>query len=86
MNRYSRIQSIVQQLTGDDTFRTFYTLYLMAESESDREILGNQFWKEVELLTIQEQQAIRAEFTRTFLRLPKLLEDLRLRVNAEKIA
>ena len=85
MNKYARIQSIVQQLTEDDTFRTFYTLYLMAESDKDRETLGEKFWNNVDHLSVQEQESTRAEFTRTFIRLPKLLEELYLKVNTEKI-
>ncbi|HLF63472.1 MAG TPA: hypothetical protein VI603_06960 [Saprospiraceae bacterium] len=85
MNKYSLIQNLVRRLTDDDTFRTFYTLYLMKESVEERDALGEHFWKDVDLLPQQEQRELRAEFTRSFLRLPKLLEELHERTSLEKI-
>ena len=76
MKKYSKISYIVERLTDDRTFRTFFTLYLMAESEEERQQLNDRFWQDAASLPTGEQQLLRAELTRCFLRLPALATEL----------
>ncbi len=55
MKKYTQIQDIVSRLTDHKTFRTFFTLYLMAESEEEQERLNDRFWKDAEGLSSAEQ-------------------------------
>lgn len=70
MKKYIQIQDIVNRLTDDKTFRTFFTLYLMAETDVERGVLNDRFWRDAAALSLPEQQLLRAELTRCFLRLP----------------
>lgn len=36
MKKYAYVQDVVSRLTDNKTFRTFFTLYLMAESAEER--------------------------------------------------
>jgi hypothetical protein len=80
MNRYIQVQDIVTRLTDDPAFRTFFTLYLMADTDAEREILDARFWKVAARLEPEEQKMLRAELSRTFLRLPILIDQLYNRV------
>ena len=72
MKKYAHVQDLLGRLTDDKTFRTFFTLYLMAESDEEREVLNERFWREASKLPASEQALLRAELTRCFLRLPIL--------------
>jgi len=76
MKKYAQIQDVVSRLTDHKTFRTFFTLYLMAESDVERRHINDRFWKDAETLPPAEQQLLRAELTRCFLRLPGMAADL----------
>ncbi len=76
MKKYANVQDLVGRLTDDKTFRTFFTLYLMAESDVERQLLNDRFWKDAEELTKAEQQLLQAELTRCFLRLPAMASEL----------
>lgn len=82
MNKYAQIQDIVSRLTDQKAFRTFFTLYLMAESDAERRHLNDRFWKDAETVPPAEQQLLRAELTRCFLRLPGMAADLIERATA----
>jgi hypothetical protein len=75
-------ENIVNRLTDDKTFRTFFTLYLMAESDAERSAFNERFWRDASALSLQEQQLLRAELTRCFLRLPGMVASLAERVSA----
>lgn len=79
MRQYILVQDIITRLTDDPVFRTFFTLYLMAESDSERQALDTRFWKDAAELEPEKQQLLRAEMSRTFLRLPVLVEQLHAR-------
>ncbi len=85
MKKSAQIQDIVSRLTDHKTFRTFFTLYLMAESEEERERINQRFWKDAEGLPTAEQQLLQAELTRCFLRLPGMTADLMERVLAPAV-
>ena len=76
VKRYALVQDVVNRLTDDPIFRTFFTLYLMAEGDAERDLLDERFWKEAGQLPESEQQLLRAELTRCFLRLPMLTNNL----------
>lgn len=76
MKKYALVQDVVYRLTEDKTFRTFFTLYLMAETESERQALNTRFWKDAANLPEQEQLLLRSELTRCFRQLPKLTGNL----------
>jgi hypothetical protein len=76
VKKYALVQNVVSRLTDDPVFRTFFTLYLMAEGDDERHRLDDRFWKEADQLPELEQQLMRAELTRCFLRLPMLANDL----------
>ena len=76
MNRYSKVHDIVSRLTDDPTLRTFFTLYLMAGSDKERQKLGQQFWKDVETLDETEQESLKVAFNRSFKQLLPLVNQL----------
>jgi len=82
MKKYAQIQDVVSRLTDQKAFRTFFTLYLMAESDAERQQLNDRFWRDAETLLPAEQQLLRAELTRCFLRLPGMAADLTERATA----
>ncbi|MBN8681912.1 MAG: hypothetical protein J0L99_04645 [Chitinophagales bacterium] len=76
MKKFANIYDLVCRLTDDRAFRAFFTAYLMTESEEERTALSNRFWQELALQNAAEQQLLRAEFTRCFLKLPGLAAEL----------
>ena len=86
VTKYALVQDVVSRLTDDPTFRTFFTLYLMAEGEAERNRLDERFWREADQLAEPEQQLLRAELTRCFLRLPMLANNLLERTSAAAAA
>lgn len=80
MTKHHIVYDLVTKLTTNASFRTFFVLYLMAESASHRKKIEQSFWKEVERLNIGQQQLMGAEFTRTFLQIPILLQQLKCKV------
>ena len=83
MKKYAQVQDIVGRLTDNKTFRTFFTLYLMAESAEERNALNERFWRDANTLSSAEMQLLKAEFTRCFLRLPEMAADLLGQISAK---
>lgn len=83
MKKYAQVQDIVSRLTDNKTFRTFFTLYLMAESAAERNTLNERFWADASGLHPTELQLLKAELTRCFLRLPEMTADLLHQVAAK---
>lgn len=86
MRKYKLVQDIVSKLTTNPAFKTFFTIYLMANSQVEKAKIEKDFWAELDKLPADEKQLMNAEFTRTFLQLPALAEDLRKRVQGDKLA
>jgi hypothetical protein len=80
MKKYAQIQKVVTHLTDDDALRTFFTLYLMAETTEERLRLNDRFHADASTLPPGDHQLLRAEITRCFLRLPAMAADLAERV------
>ena len=83
MKKYAYVQDVVSRLTDNKTFRTFFTLYLMAESAEERNTLNERFWKDANTLPSAEIQLLKAELTRCFLRLPEMASGLLGQVSAK---
>ncbi len=84
MNRYSKVHDIVSRLTDDPTLRTFFTLYLMAGSNKERQKLSDRFWKDTETLDETEQQTLKAAFNKSFKQLLPVVNELYDRVVASQ--
>lgn len=85
MNRYEIVQDIVNQLTVNPVFRTFFTLYLMADSEEERVALDARFWRDASELDDKQQQLLHAELARTFTKLPELINRLHEKVTVTMV-
>ncbi|WP_353481719.1 hypothetical protein [Haliscomenobacter sp.] len=83
MKKYVHVQDVVVRLTDNKTFRTFFTLYLMAETVEERQVLNDRFWRDANTLHFAEMQLLKAEFTRCFLRLPGMATDLLGQISAK---
>ncbi len=86
IEKYIWIQNLVSRLTGDPTFKTFFTIYLTAENEIERDVLNTRFWAEVDKLDLCQKQAIEAEFKQCFIKLPILSAQLADKVNYELLS
>ncbi len=80
LNKYARVREFVNRLTDDPTFSTFFTLYLMADTEAEKDVLTQKLWQEIATLSPAEQSLLRAEFTRCFLKLPSLASQLLVKI------
>jgi hypothetical protein len=67
---------MVSRLTDDPTLRTFFTLYLMAGSNKERQKLSQRFWKDTETLDEAEQQSLKEAFNRSFKQLLPMVNQL----------
>jgi hypothetical protein len=76
MKKYANVNDVVNRLTNNKTFRTFFTLYLMAETAEERKMLNDRFWRDAHELAPAELQLLKAELTRCFLKLPEMAADL----------
>ena len=76
MNKYSAVHNMVSRLTDDPTLRTFFTLYLMAESNKVRQKISQRFWKDVETLDKSEQESLKVAFNHSFKQLLPLVNQL----------
>jgi hypothetical protein len=83
MKKYAHVQDLVCRLTDNKTFRTFFTVYLMAETGEERKVLNERFWRDANTLPPAEMQLLKAEFTRCFLRLPEMATDLLEQISAK---
>lgn len=83
MTKHHLVHDIVSNLTDNASFRTFFTLYLMAGSIAQRRQIEQSFWKEVNRLSQEQQQVINEEFSQTFRRIPILLEQLKNKISSQ---
>lgn len=59
MRKYALVQDIVSRLTDNPAFRTFYTLYLMAETEEERKRIDQEFVRQAKTLSESEYHEFR---------------------------
>lgn len=86
MRKYALVQKMVNQLTDDPTFRTFFTLYLMAKNDVERQALNKQFWQDASELSEPELHALRASFADNFKKLVKITTELHERAVSKSLA
>ena len=87
MRKYSMVHDMVTRLTDNAALRTFFTLYLMARSSEERQVLSKQFWQDAETLQDAERQAFKDAFARSFKQLLPLVNQLHEKIlTASKMA
>jgi hypothetical protein len=84
MRKYSMVHDVVTRLTDDPTLRTFFTVYLMARSDEERQALGKKFWQDAEILDEVGRQVLKDAFNRSFEQLLPLANQLYDKVVAAK--
>ena len=84
MNKYAIVCDVVNRFTDDPTLRTFFSLYLMSNSDDERRALNERLWQDAERFNEAEQNALREELAKSFARLPELVEQLYQKVMAAK--
>ncbi|MCY7327066.1 MAG: hypothetical protein LH618_00795 [Saprospiraceae bacterium] len=82
MNKYDQVYEMVTRFTDSPTLRVFFTLYLMASSEIERQTLNERLWVEVGQLAESEQKAIKIAMDLSFDRLPAMVRELHDKVIA----
>ncbi len=82
MNKYNSVYDIVTQFTDSPTLRVFFTLYLMASSDEERQILNDRLWLDAKQLGEQELETLRKEMDKSFERLPEMVHELHEKVIA----
>lgn len=80
------VREVVGRLTDHAAFQYFYFEFLMAENEAARAALGQKFMERIENAPKDEQADLRAEWSRCFLRLPKMVKDLHQRAGGAMVA
>lgn len=86
LTKHQIVHDLVARLTSNPSFRTFFILYLMAEKDVERMQIEQFFWKEIDQLSDEDRQLINAEFTRTFLQIPILLEQIQQKIQGRRMA
>ncbi len=80
LSKYTYVNDLVNRLTENKSLRTFYTLYLMAETDEVRLKL-NQSFKEASLsLEGEALNNFKKDFTDSFKNIMPLVKDLNNRV------
>jgi hypothetical protein len=80
MKNYEIIQDVVTRLTTNRILRTFFTIYLMAETDEEKSVISARFRNDANALDTQSRTILFSEFTNSFRKLPELLGDLLERV------
>lgn len=76
MIKYKNVYQIVEKLTNNAVLRTFFIIYLMNEG-ANRVAIENQFWKDMDALSISEKDILTDEFRQSFFKLPHLIKEIR---------
>lgn len=82
MRKYSAVHHMVTRLTEDPILRTFFTLYLMATSEQERQTISQQFWQEAKTLSEPDYKELQGAFTHSLKQLLPLVNQLHEKVIA----
>jgi hypothetical protein len=83
MKNYEIIQDVVTRLTTNRILRTFFTVYLMAESEEEKSIISARFRKDASKLDVLNRTELFNEFAISFRKLPEFASDLLEKVKLE---
>ena len=78
--KYTYVNDVVNRLTDNKSLQTFYTLFLMADTDEERLKLNNSF-KEASLsLEGEALNNFKKDFTDSFKKIMPLVKDLNSRV------
>ncbi len=80
LNKYAQVNDLVCQLTSNKSLRTFYILFLMAETDEERSKLNKTFNEASLSLEGEELNILKRDFTDSFKKVLPLLKDLNNRV------
>lgn len=80
LSKYAYVNDLVCQLTNNKSLQTFYILYLMADSDSDRLKLNESFREASLSLEGDDLEHLKKDFTNSFIKILPLIKDLNLRV------
>jgi hypothetical protein len=73
---------MVMQLTDDAVLRTFFTLYFMAEEDSEKAQIEQTFWNELELLPDSEKKMMKEKLRQTLFNVQPIVDEFRQDVEA----
>lgn len=76
LSKYTYVNDLVCQLTDNKALRTFYILYLMAETNEERLKLNATFNEASSFLNGEELTSFKKDFTHSFKKILPLLKDL----------
>jgi alpha-N-acetylglucosamine transferase len=76
------VNELVHEMTHNKALQTFYTLYLMAEKEEERQQLNSEFKQAWQSLNAEELTLFKREFTESFMRLLPIAQKLHQEVRA----
>ena len=80
--KYQYVNELVREMTSNKALQTFYTLYLMAEKEADRQQLNHDFKQAWQSLSVDELVVFKQEFTESFMQLLPIAQKLHQEVKA----
>jgi hypothetical protein len=80
MQKFAHVNRLVTKLTENEALRTYYTLLLMAETDTSKSDIDNRFWNEFDALSENDKKALRDELKKVVKKLPDLVADLQDRV------
>ncbi len=80
LSKYTYVNDVVNRLTDNKSLKTFYTLFLMADTDEERLKLNDSF-KEASL-SLEGEALInfKRDFTESFKKIMPLVKDLNIRV------
>jgi ABC-type sulfate transport system substrate-binding protein len=82
MHKYQYVNELVREMTANKALQTFYTLYLMAEDEAQRQQLNRDFKEAWQSLNADELVTFKQEFTKSFKQLLPIAQKLHQEVKA----
>jgi hypothetical protein len=59
MEKYFNINKLVNRLTDNEGLKTYYTLLLMADTPSEKEVVDARFWQKFDELPTNEKRMMR---------------------------
>lgn len=80
--KYQYVNELVNEMTSNKALQTFYTLYLMAEKEEERQQLNHDFKQAWQSLNVDELVVFKQEFTESFMQLLPIAQRLHQDVKA----
>ena len=80
LSRYRQVNDMVHQLTENGVLQTYFTLYLMTESEEQRGKMNADFTAAWKAMPSDELTTLRTDFTECFKKLLPLIRAFRQEV------